>query len=207
MAPHTAILPVARDGLAPSRRAQEVFALIEQILLREGFAGLTVGEIAERIGCSKRTIYELAPSKRELVTRIVDAFFSDIRVAGTAAVATETDPARQVYVYLQAGVKAASRLSAQAVADIDQWKPTRQLWQTHVRLRVQGLRELLEAGIERGHFRDVNPAFVAEVVFAALDRLRQPDFYRNTRVSAVAAFQDYYRILLTGLLAEGATPR
>lgn len=205
MASQSALLPVAREGVVPSRRAQEVLALIEQILLREGFAGLTVGEIAERIGCSKRTIYELAPSKRELVTRIIDAFFRDIREAGTVAAAAETEPARQVYVYLQAGVNAASRLSAQAVADIDQWKPTRQLWQTHVRLRVQGLRELLEAGIARGAFRDVNPAFVAEVVFAALDRLRQPDFYRSTRVSAVAAFQDYYRILLTGLLAAPET--
>ena len=203
MAPHSALVPVAREGIVPSRRAQEVLALIEQILLREGFSGLTVGVIAERIGCSKRTIYELAPSKRELVTRIIDAFFSDIRVAGDRAAAAERDPARQVYAYLQAGVNAASRLSAQAVADIDQWKPTRQLWQTHVRLRVQGLRELLDAGIARGAFRDVNPAFVAEVVFAALDRLRQPDFYRNTRISASAAFQDYYRILLTGLLADG----
>jgi len=202
--PRAAVLPVAREGVVPSRRAHEVLALIEQILLREGFASLTVGEIAERIGCSKRTIYELAPSKRELVTRIVDAFFSDIRDAGHAAAAAESDPARQIYVYLQAGVNAASRLSAQAVADIDQWKPTRQLWQTHVRLRVDGLRDLLEAGIARGAFRDVNPTFVAEVVFAALDRLRQPDFYRNTRVTAVAAFQDYYRILLTGLLTNPA---
>jgi len=202
----SALLPVAREGVVPSRRAQEVLALIEQILLREGFARLTVGEIAERIGCSKRTIYELAPSKRELVTHIVDAFFCDIREAGKAAIATETEPARQVYAYLQVGVNAASRLSAQAVADIDQWKPTRQLWQTHVRIRVQGLCELLEAGIARGAFRDVNPAFVAEIVFAALERLRQPDFYRSTRMSAVAAFQDYYRILLTGLLAEGEPP-
>lgn len=202
----SALLPVAREGVVPSRRAQEVLALIEQILLREGFARLTVGEIAERIGCSKRTIYELAPSKRELVTRIVDAFFRDIREAGEAAIATETEPARQVYAYLQVGVNAASRLSAQAVADIDQWKPTRQLWQTHVRIRVQGLCELLEAGIARGAFRDVNPAFVAEIVFAALERLRQPDFYRSTRMSAVAAFQDYYRILLTGLVAEGEPP-
>ena len=206
MSPQSALASIARDGVTPSRRAQEVFALIEQILLREGFAKLTVGEVAERIGCSKRTIYELAPSKRELVTRIVSAFFHDLRVAGHAAANTERDPTRQIFVYLQAGVNAASRLSAQAVADIDQWKPTRGIWKEHVKLRVQGLRDLLEAGIARGDFRDVNPHFVAEIVFAGLDRLRQPDFYRSTRISTSAAFQEYYRILLTGLLAKNAAP-
>ena len=203
MPPQRTGLQVARDGAAPSRRAQEVLALIEQILLREGFARLTIGELADRLGCSKRTIYELAPSKSELVTQIVGAFFHDTRVAGHAAAAAEDDPARKIYAYLQAGVKAASRLGAQAVTDIDQWKPTRTIWKQHVRLRVQGLRDLLDAGIARGAFRDVNPQFVAEIVFAALDRLRQPDFYTNTRLSASAAFQEYYRILLTGLVAEG----
>ncbi len=202
----SALLPVARDGVVPSRRAQEVFTQIERILLGEGFARVTVGEIAERIGCSKRTIYELAPSKRELVTRIFESFFSDIRAAGTAAAKRETEPVRQVYAYLQAGIHGASRLSAQTVTDIDQWKPTRQLWQTHVRLRVQGLCELLQAGIARGAFRDVNPVFVAEIVFAALDRLRQPDFYRSTRISTLAAFQEYYRILLSGLLTAPESP-
>ena len=200
MSPQSAPAAMARDGVMPSRRAQEVFALIEQILLREGFAKLTVSEVAERIGCSKRTIYELAPSKNELVTSIIGAFFHDIRVAGHAAASEERDPAQQIYVYLQAGVKAASRLSAQAVADIDQWKPTRGIWREHVNLRVQGLRSLLEAGIAHGAFRDVNPHFVAEIVFAGLDRLRQPDFYRQTRISTSAAFQEYYRILLTGLV-------
>jgi len=203
MVPGRSSLLVARDGVAPSRRAQEVLALIEQILLREGFARLTIGDLADRLGCSKRTIYELAPSKNELVTRIVGAFFHDTRVAGHAAAAAAEDPARQVYVYLQAGVKAASRLGAQAVTDIDHWKPTRTIWKEHVRLRVQGLRDLLDAGIARGAFRDVNPHFVAEIVFAALERLRQPDFYTSTRLSASSAFQEYYRILLTGLLAEG----
>lgn len=197
---------LARDCPLLSRRAQEVFAFIEAIVLEEGFARLTIGELAERLECSKRTIYELAPSKNELVMRILSAFFSGIRDDAARAIALEADPSRRIYVYLQAGVHAATNLSSRAVADIDRWEPARSIWQQHLDLRVQGLRELLENGIAHGAFRDVNPQFVAEIVFAGLNRLRQPDFYTRTGVSASSAFQEYYRILLTGLLAEHQHP-
>ena len=57
------------------------------------YFGLTVAQLAASVGCSRRTLYELAPSKDSLVLIVLDRFLLDIfrcsreyvSVAGTSA--------------------------------------------------------------------------------------------------------------------------
>ena len=58
----------------PSKRGSELLDALEDMVLREGFASLGVSAIANRLSCSKRTLYDLAPSKRELVLLVLDRF-------------------------------------------------------------------------------------------------------------------------------------
>lgn len=185
---------------AGSKRKALLRATLQDIILAEGFARLSVSEIAARLGCSKRTIYELAPTKNDLVLQVIARFFETVRADAELASANCDDPARQIFEYLQVGVRAAQRLSPAAVADIDKWEPARVLWQAHIRLRVDGLRKLIERGIETGAFRDIHPVLVAEMVFAGLNRLREPDFYTSTDLKLSEAFEEYYKMLLHALV-------
>ena len=168
-------------------------------MLREGFAGLGVSEIANRLCCSKRTLYELAPSKREMVLLVLDRFFAGIRQDAAVACESGHDAQQCIYVYLQAGVRAAERLSPTTVTDIHRWPPARAIWQEHVRLRVEGLSRLIEGGMRDGVFRKIPPAFVAEMVFASINRLREPGFYASTDLTIAEAFDELYGMLLAAL--------
>ncbi len=192
----------ARPVLArtSAKREAELRATLQHIILSDGFARLSVSEMAQRLGCSKRTIYELAPTKNDLVLQIITMFFEQLRAEAAVENVSDADPAVRIFEYLQVGVRAAQRLGPIVIADIDKWEPARRVWQEHIRLRVDGLRELIERGIESGNFRDINPALVAEMVFAGLSRLRDPDFYRSTGISASEAFEQYYKMLLYALV-------
>lgn len=191
-----------RQGLTPSKRGTELLDALEDMVLREGFADLGVSEIAQRLSCSKRTLYELAPSKRELVLLVLERFFARIREEAGRASENAVDARVRVYAYLQAGVRAAERLSPTTIADIHRWPPARALWQEHVRKRVDGLKRIIDAGARNGEFRDIPPAFVAEVVFASINRLREPDFYDSTDLSISEAFDELYGMLLAALTPE-----
>ncbi|MCZ6772374.1 MAG: TetR/AcrR family transcriptional regulator [Proteobacteria bacterium] len=184
---------------AVSNRSEEVLEALEKLILAEGFSRLNVSDIAARLSCSKRTLYELAPSKNELVLNVLDGFFRRIRHQAARATDAKMGPERQVLEYLQVGVVAAERLSAAALADIHRWEPARLIWQEHVRLRVEGLRRIIENGVKEGVFRDVRPAFVAEIVFASINRLREPDFYLSTDLTISEAFHELYGMLLKSL--------
>ncbi len=193
---------LASTPLTPTRRAQALLPVLSEMIMNEGFSRLSVSEMAERLGCSKRTIYELAPSKNDLVLRILYEFFARLRAEAEAAVGVTHDPARQIHDYLQVGVRAAQRLGPVALRDIDKWEPARRLWQEHTRLRVEGLSKLIERGVTLGAFRAIKPRLVAELAFASISRLREPDFYASTNLSISEAFQEYYRMLLASLVAE-----
>lgn len=193
--------------LTPSKRGSELLDALEDMVLREGFASLGVSEIANRLSCSKRTLYELAPSKRELVLLVLERFFARIRRDAAVACETATDAQQRIYAYLQAGVRAAENLSPTTVADIHRWPPARAIWQEHVRLRVEGLSKLIDSGTRAGVFRKIPPAFVAEMVFASINRLREPDFYDSTDLTISAAFDELYGMLLAALTPHADSAR
>jgi AcrR family transcriptional regulator len=175
------------------------------MILREGFASLGVSEIANRLCCSKRTLYDLAPSKHALVLLVLSRFFARIRSDAALACETSNDARQSIYVFLQIGVRAAEHLSPATVADIHCWPPARAIWQEHVRMRVEGLSRLIDSGTCNGEFRKIPPAFVAEVVFASISRLREPDFYEFTDLTISAAFDELYSMLLAALTPDAAS--
>ena len=191
----------------PSRRGAELLDALEDMVLREGYAALGVAEIARRLCCSKRTLYELAPSKRELVLLILDRFFAGIRLDASVACESAHDAQNRIYAYLQAGVRAAERLSPTTVTDIHRWPPARAIWREHVRLRVEGLTRLIDNGMRDGVFRKIPPAFVAEMVFASINRLREPGFYDSTDLTISEAFDELYGMVLAALRPSGESPR
>ena len=61
----------------PDRQAQLRDRLVDY-LLRHGFGRLTVEDLARELHCSKSTLYQLAPSKSELVVLAVRQFFREV---------------------------------------------------------------------------------------------------------------------------------
>ena len=183
-----------------NKRRTETLEAFEALILAEGFSRLNVSEIAARLRCSKRTLYELAPSKKTLVLKALDNFFSRIRQESDHLTDNTLDPERQVYEYLQVGVRAAERMSQAVVADIHEWEPARTLWREHISLRIDGLCRIIDNGVKSGDFREVLPEFVAEIVFASINRLREPDFSASTGLTISEAFNDLYEMLLHSLM-------
>ena len=134
---------------------------------------------------------------------VLDRFFARIR----RDAATASDAQQRIYAYLQAGVRAAEHLSPTSVADIHRWPPARAIWQEHVRLRVEGLSRLIDSGTRAGVFRKIRPAFVAEVVFASINRLREPGFYDSTDLTISEAFDELYSMLLAALTPTADSAR
>ena len=92
---------------ATARRA-ELFDAVVALFLADGFAHLTLDEIAGRLHCSKSTLYTLAPSKDELVVAAVRHFFRAATDAVDAADRAASDAggervtARRLAAYLGA---------------------------------------------------------------------------------------------------------
>ena len=68
-----------------TRRRTELFDALIDLFLSEGFAHLTLDDIAARLRCSKSTLYTLAGSKEQLVRAAIRVFCSYTSRAGMKA--------------------------------------------------------------------------------------------------------------------------
>ncbi|MCL4744053.1 MAG: TetR/AcrR family transcriptional regulator [Burkholderiaceae bacterium] len=187
----------ARDA-RPTPRQLRLLDDLETIFLAEGFRDARVADLARRLRCSRRSFYELAPTKEALFLRVLDRYLRTLRDEGSKAT-VGVPPELAFEPYLRPALEAARKLSSAAMRDIDAYPPASALWRRHTRERMQGLRALVERCVEQGVFRGIDPRLVAEVMTVSLRRICEPDFLCTTELSYREAVSELYGLLLHGL--------
>jgi len=181
-------------------RAARTIDALEEILLREGYRRVSVGELAECLRCSRRTLYEIAPTKEDLFLAVLDRFLARIRDMGDAAAADAPDLPTRIERFLAPGITETQRASAVFFADVAALPAAKRLLDDHQRRRMHGIRDLVAEGARRGVFRGIDPHLVAEVFTSAYRRVSQPDFLAASSLSMAEAYAELSHLLRHGLL-------
>jgi AcrR family transcriptional regulator len=188
-----------RRRVVDSGRAEELLGKAGAIVLAEGFTSVTMDELAQRLGCSKATLYSIAGTKEQLVQAITRRFFVDAAAEIEAKVAAETDPRERIRTYLS-GVGAAMRRHSPAFYDdMVSYAPTARVYRRNSDAAAHRVRELIDEGIRAGAFRELNGTFAAQVIAVAIDALQSGVLLRSTGLSAGDAFSELGDLLLDGL--------
>ena len=155
----------AEAALGPRHRA--ALDQLEDLFLAEGI-GFTVRELAARLRCSLRTLYEIAPSKQELMLVVLDRFLH--RVGRTALAAI--DPAAPVSGRLRAYFTAAAELQRWTVALAAPDEPeVQRLLDRHFAYVSAVVESLVAEGVAGGEMREADPSVVAAVLSGAAEHL------------------------------------
>jgi AcrR family transcriptional regulator len=180
---------------------------LEHVFLRDGFLHYRTEELARRLHCSKRALYQIAPSREELFELVVERWLAKLRHSGVAAAEAAADPFAAVTDYLGAAIVATRDAGAQFVRDLSRFPATYRRLMSHQRERIAGLERLIQEGTARGHFRGVHAKLIAEVMLNAVAQLVDPEVLARVGLTMSQAFAELYDIVEHGLLpANGARP-
>lgn len=185
----------------------EFLDALTHLLLAEGIRGLTVGEIAARMHCSRRRLYDIAQTKEEIFCVLTERFFSQILGQGEALASREEDLTGALAAYLDVGVQAASRISVPFLKDLEDSPAARSAFDNYQHARTVRLSQLVDEGVRQGVFVPCHGLVVSELILGAALRLRRPAFLARADLSIEEAFQEFYRLLLGGLLTDAAAPK
>lgn len=184
----------------------EILDGLETIVLTEGFRDLTVGSLATRLRCSRRTLYEIADSKEALVLVVIDRLLRRLaRVAHDAAGREET-LLDQVRAFLIKGLTELHRATLAFSEDVAAFPDGSQLVIAHFRYARRTFETMLIAGIESGDFAPIHPRIAAETFDAGLQRLLDPQVLRSAEVSFAEALEEYLTLVTDGIRAPMAMP-
>lgn len=185
----------------------EFFDALTNLLLAEGIKGMTVGEIAARMHCSRRRLYDIAQTKEEIFCAAVKHFFDGILAQGEALIEREQDLTAALAAYLGVGVRAASRIGVQFLKDVEDSATARSIFDRYQQARTVRLSQLIDEGVHQGVFAPCHGLVVSELILGAALRLRRPAFLAQADLTIEEAFQEFYRVLLSGLLIDSADPK
>src|ERR1035441_6467438 len=99
-------------------RHQELLEGIETIILTEGFSDLTIGERAGRLPCSRRTLYEIAESKKQIVLVVIDRLFRRLASRVHEAIRAEVTRFDELYTFLTYGLVELRQATLDFVEDV-----------------------------------------------------------------------------------------
>ncbi len=178
-------------------RQREVLDGLERMVLAEGLSRFTIGELAARMGCSRRTLYELAPSKEQLQLLVLDRLLQRIGRQALAAVAPEAPLAVQLRQYVTSGVDYTFR--AAAYDDVADVPAARRLLDRHYRFAATIMERMIELGIERDEIRPVHAGVVATMISTSAQHLAEPDVLEDFGVPLAELLDAAFDALLGGL--------
>ena len=199
-----------RRAAAPpvvSARRDRLLEELEHVFLRDGFLHFRTEELARRLHCSKRALYQIAPSREKLFELVVERWLANLRLAGHEAARAAPDPLAAVTDYLGAAIIATRDAGAQFVRDLSRSPAAYRRLMSHQRERIAGLERLIESGTAQGHFRGVHAKLIAEVMLNAVAQLVDPEVLARVGLTMSQAFAELYDIVEHGLLPRNGGRR
>jgi AcrR family transcriptional regulator len=180
-------------------RHLEILDGLETIVLTEGFRDLTVGSIAERLKCSRRTLYEIAQSKEELVLIVIDRVLRRLARVAHEAARNPPELIDRLRAFLITGLTELHRATLAFSEDLAASPEAANLLAAHFRYAHGTVETMLVEGIESGEFSRLHPRIVSETSAAALQRLLDPDLLREAGVSFAEAVEEYLTLFTNGI--------
>jgi AcrR family transcriptional regulator len=189
------------NGTRQARRA-ELLGGLEDIILSEGFLGLSMDDFAARLRCSKSTLYRLAPSKEELVLAVARHFFSRAAERIEAEVARAAEPTARVAAYLASVGREMNRGSRAFHEQMASEALTADLYRNNSHFAASRVRQLIHDGVQCGAFRIANVELAGQAVAVLLDAIHVGYFASLAGGNPADAHAEFSSLLLFGLLGQ-----
>jgi AcrR family transcriptional regulator len=189
----------AHNGRPLTEHALHVLAQIEALFKAEGFAHLTAQDLASRLRCSRRMLYQLAPSLDELAALVVDGFFQRMGRTCIAAASVGVTRAAQLDAYMRTAITDWADANPSFNRDMQALPVTKRLVDAHFAFGATYIEALLALGVDEGEFAPVHPPLAAQVFLASGLTILDPDLLRRADLDVARAIDELVDLLINGV--------
>lgn len=193
-----------REAHAAARRDVLIDQLIE-LFLRDGFAELSLDEMARYAKCSKTTLYAVGASKEQIILAVIRAFFRRATDGIAAGLDPDAPAADRITTYLTLISEALAPASPYFFADLDAYAPAREIYQHNTGVAAAYVQQLvIEALGARSH---VDGVFVGAVAGQVMNAIHRGEIQDATGLDDSAAYRALASLIAAGVGARDADAR
>jgi len=185
---------------------ERIIESAKEKFLRLGFSRVTMDELCQELGISKKTLYLYFPSKQELLEAAVNDLMSEIELGVRELIMGSgldfQEKLKRLFTFI--GVRIA-RISPGFIRDLQKNAP--ELWKRIDRFRREkvliNFDRLLEEGIKKGVFRkDLDRELLMMMYISLVQNLINPEVLSQVPFSAGQVFDAIIKVVFEGIQTE-----
>lgn len=181
-----------------SQKAADMF-------LSHGFKSVTMDEIAEELGISKKTIYEHFASKTELVNNAVLYLYEIISSGIDEIRAAKKDPIEEMYEIKKFVMSRLKGEKASPIFQLQKYYPEifLEIRNRQYEKMQESITENLQRGVERGVYRkNINVGFVARIYFLGMNGIKDESIFPRPEFSQKEIHEEFLSYHLRGIVTR-----
>jgi len=186
---------------------QRIIAAMAKKAAAKGFSGVTMEELAQASGLSKRTVYRCFRNKEEVIAAVLEAFLAKSAGNIDQAIAASGDPVEKMTKILAVIPENVQFLSLLALQDLQQHYP--HLWWRLDEFRASRIQQLmvslLSARENAERFRPVDPVVFSQLMLAGVRAVVDPIFIFDSGRSLEEVLQTIRTVFLYGVVKTSGT--
>lgn len=182
---------------------QRIVTALKELAVTRGFFRVTVDELADQAGISKRTIYRYFAGKEEIIKAVVTDFMSGAEQKIHQALASSADPLDKIQFALKVLPEHIRQIQPLALYDLQKYYP--HLWEEIERFRaakIQMIYESLLNSDDRGRFRQVDSRIFTTALLASVRAVVNPAFIMENNLNIEETIESIFTIFLHGVVKE-----
>ena len=199
-APKRLLRPSVEASL--TARQLEILDTLDASVLSGDFADLTMAEIARRMTCSLRTLYDIAPGKDALVLAVADRQLHRVGREAMEALEMDLPPLDRLRAYLRATNRALQPKTVLFTQAFRKFSGASELAEAHTKYIVEITRALLDEADQAGDIRDVDSGAVAFVLGRLGREFSRSEMAGAGNESPRETADSIAEIILDGLVAK-----
>jgi AcrR family transcriptional regulator len=191
--------------------SQRIVTAARRYFFAHGFRGVTMDDLAEEVGMSKKTLYTCFPSKTALLEAVLLDKFRSVEADLNAITAScSSDVLTALHQLLACIQRHTEEIQSPFVRDMRREGPERfKLVETRRRTVIQRhFGKLLGEGRKAGIIRkDIPVKLIVEILLGAVQAIMNPPKMAELGLTPRTGFSTIITVIVEGVVTEKARPR
>lgn len=182
---------------------ERIIAAYKEQAAKRGFSRVTVDDLVELTGISKRTIYRYFSGKDEIVESVVTEFMTDLSQKIEAAQDSAASPVEQIFNVVTLVIGHIKLVEPLFLYDLHKYYP--HLWERIEQFRAERIQKVFErflAGGGQDYFREVHPQIFTAALLAGIRAVVNPVFVMENKLHIEDAAQSLFNIFMYGIIKK-----
>ncbi len=186
---------------------KNIFSKAEELFLRYGVKSVSMDDLANALGVSKKTIYQYVANKQDLVIRAIQQHIEDEKEA-IGKIQAENDSAiEEIYNIGRHVVNHLKSLNPSLLYDMQKYYPNAwtQIEDYKHAFIYETIMTNIKAGMSQGLYRgDIDPDLMARFYIAGTDMMTSmgQDRQRDVNFTLAEVYSEYLKFYVRGIASD-----